>query len=178
MYSYNKNKITRAYCRYVETGDKEALAELIKACEPMIYVVLARYKDCQEFGLDIVQDVKIKILERFGDVERLKRYEESPPTYMFFKVLSYVRIAVEQYKRLYRREELVDFDYRASKIAQRSYLSPEDDYFLREELPKELLERCRQSVENCMRRKGEEGSTEKVMDQIKQLIDEELGVAL
>lgn len=177
---YNKNKIDRLFTEYIATGDEATFVEFIEACEGVIKVVVSRYYNYRRFRDDIVQDVKVKIWERFRDRDRLKNYLENPSVYLFFKVKSYVALACSNYKKLYNIgiEEPLSGNVRVLSMAQSSYLDPGDAYVFQEEFPKELLARCREDIEQCMGYRGKAEKTEVVLNRVKAMIEEDLGMAL
>lgn len=177
---YSKNNIDRLFTEYIATGDEETFVAFIEACEGVIKVVVSRYYHYRRFRDDIVQDVKVKIWERFKDRERLKSYLENPSVYIFFKVKSYVSLACANYRRLYNVgfEEPLAGNARVLSMVQSSYLDPGDAYMVQEEFPKELLARCREGVEQCMSYRGKEEKTEVVLKQVRAMIAEDLGMML
>ncbi len=177
---YSKNKIDHLFTEYIDTGGEAALVSFIEACESVIKVVVSRYYNYSRFRDDIVQDVKIKMWERFKDRERLSNYLENPSVYVFFKVRSYVALACANYKRLYGvgLEEPLENNSRIMSMVQGSYLDPDDAYILQEEFPRELLLRCKDNIDRCMECRGAPEKAEAALNQVKAMIAEDLGVVV
>lgn len=88
---YHKDEINKLYCKYTETREEASLASLITECEPIIDIVLTRYKKYSRHTSDMKQEVLLRLWKnlRLRPTENLTRYLINPTSYLFFLIRTY-----------------------------------------------------------------------------------------
>ena len=104
---YSKEKIGLLFNQYVDNGDDKTFGELMEAIDPIIDIVLKKYKKKERHFEDVKQDVKMKLWKNQRNPKKLGRYCESPTTYIFYLIRSYVSIAYEKILKIYEDNEKV-----------------------------------------------------------------------
>lgn len=87
---YDRDQITELFCRYCKTGRKKNLEELLRACMPLIDVILRRYTDFISYQDDIKQDVLVKAWIVFQNRERLQKELENPMAFLMLRLGTYM----------------------------------------------------------------------------------------
>ena len=79
---------------------------MIEECEPIIDIVLTKYKKYSYHAEDIKQEVKMMMWKwlRLRTKENLQRYLRSPVTYLFFLIRTYVTTSFWKLYRIYRED--------------------------------------------------------------------------
>lgn len=100
---YSKRKINILYKIYADTRDEEVLGRLILECEPIIDIVLTRYKKYSHHAEDTKQEVKLKMWKnlRLRTRDNLERYFINPTSYLFFLIRLYVSRAFWKLHKIY-----------------------------------------------------------------------------
>ena len=176
---YNKKKINQLFEKYVETGDDKIFEQLIEACEPMIDIVLTKYKRYDRHFDDVKQKVKLNIWKNKRKPEDLSKYLTSPTTYLFFVVRRYVMVAFEAMKSIYKEGIEVTFSEYGTRILsliQNEYLDPEDLYLFKYELPQKMFEREVKKLQKDKALSADSDAMRKAIEQIRQMVEEDFGV--
>jgi len=176
---YNKKKITWLFEKYVETGDDKVFERLLEACDPMIDIVLMKYKKYSRHFDDVKQQVKLNIWKNKRRPGDLSKYLTSPTTYLFFVVRRYVMVAFEGMKSIYKEDFEVTFSEYGTKILsliQNEYLDPEDLYLFKCELPQKMFEREVKKLQKNKSLSVDSTAMQMAIEQIKQLDEEDFGV--
>lgn len=176
---YNKKEITRLFEKYVETGDNKVFERLLEACDPMIDIVLMKYKKYSRHFDDVKQKVRLNIWKNKRSPENLSKYLTSPTTYLFFVVRRYVMVAFEAMKSIYKEGIEVTFSEYGTKILsliQNEYLDPEDLYLFKYELPQKMFEREVKKLQKDKALSADSGAMQKAIGLIKRLDEEDFGV--
>ena len=103
---YDKKEIDGLYKSYAESRSEEVLEQLITACEPIIGIVLAKYEKYNRHAEDMRQEVKLRMWKnlRLRTGENLARYYQSPTTYLYFLIRTYVRRAFRRLHNVYKED--------------------------------------------------------------------------
>ena len=82
------------------------MEQLIEECSPIIDIVLTKYKKYDYHAEDTKQEVKLKMWKnlRLRTQDNLKRYVQSPVTYLFFLIREYVSKAFWRLYKIYGEE--------------------------------------------------------------------------
>ena len=112
---YSKRKIGLLFNQYVDNGDDEIFGELMEAIDPIIDIVLKKYKKRERHFDDLKQEVKLKMWKNQRNPIKLGRYCKAPTTHMFYLIRSYVSIAHEKIKKIYEDNEKLSVSIRSEK---------------------------------------------------------------
>jgi len=144
---YDKEKINQLFKRYVDTGSNKVFGQLIESCDPLIDVVLKRFKKHSRHLSDLKQEVRLKLLQYQRSPDRLRRYLTSPTTYLFFIIRAYTRLAFEQMRQQFGEDYEITFSSYSKtllSLIQDDLLDPEILYIVRKEIPRELFANCKE----------------------------------
>ena len=176
---YNRGEIDRLFRQYVETGSNEVFEQLIDSCEPLIDIVLIKYTKHIRHLSDIKQEVKLKLLQHKRNPMQMEKYlAAGPASYLFFVIRAYARIAYEEMKQQFGESYEATFSSYSKTLLssiQDDLLDPEILYMVRKELPKELFASCKKSILVDRRLMEEPEKMEKVIQLVKQEIEEDFG---
>lgn len=165
--------------KYVETGDDKVFEQLMEACDPMIDIMLTKYKKYSRHFDDVKQKVRLNIWKNKRQPETLSKYLTSPTTYLFFVVRRYVMVAFEAMRSMFKEEIEITFSEYGAKILsliQNEYLDPEDLYLFKYELPQKMFEREVKKLQKDKALSADSDAMQKAIEQIKQLDEEDFGV--
>ena len=171
---YNKKEINRLFEEYVETGDDKVFSQLMRVCEPIIDIVLMKYKRHSRHFRDVKQEVQLKLWQRKRDPVRMRRYLINPSSYLFFVINRYTALVFEQYRKLFKEDIEVSFSQFGEhllSLIQSEYLDPEVLYLVKHEIPGDLFERCKKKVLKNKALSVDFVAVEEAVKQIKELVE-------
>jgi len=178
---YRKKKIDFLFKQYVETGDDEYFGELIEACSPIIHIVLAKYKIYSRHFEDVKQEVNLGMWKNLRNPEKLKRYMWSPSTYLFFAIRAYTARIFERFMRIFGDDkEVMSISENRMimyKLFQTTFLSPDSQYIICNEIPKRMLQEAKKRIGREVRRElerelGEEPGESLLKKEISKAVEE------
>jgi len=173
---YDKEKIDFLYRKYVQNRDEKSLGDLIEACDPMIRIIANRTVGYVKFFKDLKQEIKLKMAKNFPENGKLEKYNKCPSAYLYFKIWTYMIMALRRFKRIYGiGNEIAFSEYdgglysKLVRMIQNEFMDPEKLFFAKTVIPAEMIKSAKKAREKHVQLSKYPELDKRIEEDIKQM---------